>query len=131
VRRCTTVSIPNNSLRLGSPRVILVAQEGQLLGLVTVKDVLRHEAAVEHAHKNRQAQVIAPDWRDGIWNLDENAAGLEVVLEEALTRVKFAAEGARNLLDRILNRQRTGGWERSNENTRTMAEEYELAPDQR
>lgn len=116
--------------RMG-PRVILVAQEGQLLGLVTVKDVLRHEAAVEHAHKNRQAQVVAPDWRDGIWNLDENAAGLEVVLEEALSRVKLATEGVHNLLDRIFNRNRAGTWTRPNDDTRTAAEEYELAPDQR
>ena len=116
---------------LTSPRVILVAQEGQLLGLVTVKDVLRHEAAVEHAHKNRQAQVVAPDWRDGIWNLDENAAGLEVVLEEALSRVKLATEGVHNLLDRVFNRNRAGAWTRPNDDTRTAAEEYELAPDQR
>lgn len=66
-----------------------------------------------------------------MWNLDESAAGLEVVLEEALARVKFATEGVRSILDRTLNRRRPGGWDRSNGNTRAAAEEYELAPDQR
>ncbi|KAL7411300.1 hypothetical protein BDY24DRAFT_443200 [Mrakia frigida] len=62
-----------------SPRVILVVKEGRLLGLVTVKDVLRHEAAVEH----EQEQEISPsNWEEGRW---EERVGLEGVLEEAWT----------------------------------------------
>jgi chloride channel 3/4/5 len=113
------------------PRVILVAQEGQLLGLVTVKDVLRHEAAVEHAHRTRQQQVVAPDWRDGLWNMEENAAGLEVVLEEALTRFKAATSGVRSLLERVLGKAGFGGRPAPDPHDRSVAEEYELESDRR
>lgn len=109
--------------------MILVAQEGQLLGLVTVKDVLRHEAAVEHAHKNRKQQDLTPDWRDGIWNMEEHAAGLEVVLEEILIRFKAATAGTKDLLDRFLGKVGLNGRPAPDPHDRSMAEEYELEPE--
>ncbi|GHJ89162.1 hypothetical protein NliqN6_5564 [Naganishia liquefaciens] len=94
--------------RMG-PRVILVAKEGKLLGLVTVKDVLKHEAAVEHLHRQQQVSVAAntssfQDWRDTVFNMEENAAGLEVVLEEVLKVVKGVGERVNSLLGHILGR---------------------------
>ncbi|RSH90660.1 glycerol ethanol, ferric requiring protein [Saitozyma podzolica] len=45
--------------RMG-PRVILVATEGQLVGLVTVKDVLRHEARHEARHARHGKRSAGP-----------------------------------------------------------------------
>lgn len=81
-----------------SPRVILVAREGKLLGLVTVKDVLRHEAAREHSHAQSQQQQQQQghtdihangslDWRDRVFS-EDNAAGLEIILEAVFNAVK-------------------------------------------
>lgn len=113
-----------------------MAKEGQLLGLVTVKDVLRHEAAMEHAHHNRSqvntAALPAQDWRDTVWNMEENAAGLEMVLEEALGRFKGTADGlagiARKMFGRRAGRTNNGrGRERGG--AIDPAEEYELRAD--
>ncbi|KAJ9118570.1 hypothetical protein QFC22_003790 [Naganishia vaughanmartiniae] len=94
--------------RMG-PRVILVVKEGKLLGLVTVKDVLKHEAAVEHMHKQQEISVSPnsssfQDWRDTMFNMEENAAGLEVVLEELLNFVKAAGKRAKSSLAGVLGR---------------------------
>lgn len=91
------------------PRVILVVKEGKLLGLVTVKDVLRHEAAVEHMHRQQESSVSPnsssfQDWRDTVFNMEENAAGLEVVLEELLNFVKAIGKGAKSSLASVLGR---------------------------
>lgn len=91
------------------PRVILVVKEGKLLGLVTVKDVLKHEAAVEHLHRQQQVSVAAnsssfQDWRDTVFNMEENAAGLEMVLEELLKLVKSIGERANSVAGRVLGR---------------------------
>jgi hypothetical protein len=69
--------------------------------LVTVKDVLRHEAAAEHAHKNRELYAGATEGRDGMWSIEDNAAGLEVVLEEALSRTKAFADGVTSIVNRV------------------------------
>lgn len=84
-------------------------KEGKLLGLVTVKDVLKHEAAVEHLHRQQQVSVAAnsssfQDWRDTMFNMEENAAGLEVVLEELLKMVKALGEKVNSLVGRVLGR---------------------------
>jgi hypothetical protein len=56
--------------------ILVTSTGGHLLGLVTVKDVLRHEAAVEHSHS------LATD--DPVYDPDgERERGLEGVLEEA------------------------------------------------
>ncbi|WVQ80441.1 hypothetical protein IAT38_002546 [Cryptococcus sp. DSM 104549] len=96
--------------RMG-PRVILVASQGQLVGLVTVKDVLKHEVAEAH-HRQRTAQTpLTPSHpaygqpgllssRGGhsrgessdttgweTWTPEEGGSsgnGLEIVLEEGL-----------------------------------------------
>lgn len=96
--------------------MILVAHEGQLVGLVTVKDVLRHEAKAHHKEAQLQASSPATPSRshrrtngnstqggrdphesfsdDGWQSWDEdarvNGGGLEVVLEEvyAWARIK-------------------------------------------
>lgn len=106
------------------------------MGLVTVKDVLRHEAAMEHAHHNRSqinnAAVPAQDWRDTVWNMEENAAGLEMVLEEALGRFKGTADGLAGVAKKMFGRSRnrpntTRGRERGA--ALDPAEEYELRAD--
>jgi hypothetical protein len=68
-----------------------------------VKDVLRHEAAAEHAHKNRELYAGATEGRDGMWSIEDNAAGLEVVLEEALSRTKAFADGVTSIVNRVFN----------------------------
>lgn len=128
-----------------SPRVILVAQEGRIAGLVTVKDVLRHEAAVEHSAAQRRStgntsaagDTTPMDWRDRVWNEDA-AAGLEIVLEEGLLwakRVAFkGATLASRTWDQIRGRPMTsrgGGWASPagagrGETLENEAEEYEL-----
>lgn len=76
---------------------------------MTVKDVLKHEAAVEHMHK-QQESAVSPnsssfqDWRDTMFNMEENAAGLEVVLEELLNFVKAMGKRAKSSLAGILGR---------------------------
>lgn len=102
-----------------------------------MKDVLRHEAAMEHAHQTREqsAEAAAPveDWRDRVWNLEENAAGLEVVLEEALSRFKAIAEGFSNVSSRMLGRhpQRNPTRPRTRGDAAfDRAEEYELRADE-
>ena len=71
--------------------------------------MLKHEAAVEHLHRQQQVSVAAntssfQDWRDTVFNMEENAAGLEVVLEEVLKVVKGVGERVNSLLGHILGR---------------------------
>ncbi|KAK1926250.1 chloride channel [Papiliotrema laurentii] len=81
--------------RMG-PRVILVAHEGQLVGLVTVKDVLRHEAKTHHreaqsplsatrprtAHRHHPSNLSDEGWDSWDEQL-ERGRGFEYLLEEA------------------------------------------------
>lgn len=104
--------------------MILVVKEGKLLGLVTVKDVLKHEAAVEHIHRQQQVTVAAntssfQDWRDTVFNMEENAAGLEVVLEELLKVVKGVGERVNILVGRVVGR--FGGGSRWNVSARQQS----------
>lgn len=74
---CSVLSLAKLTLSLSlSPRVILVTHEGKLVGLVTVKDVLRHEATREHEHDAASPTA----WEERQW---EERVGLEGVLEEA------------------------------------------------
>lgn len=88
---------------------------------MTVKDVLKHEAAVEHMHRQQQVSVAAntssfQDWRDTVFNMEENAAGLEVVLEELLKVVKSVGERVNSLAGRLLGRFGGGSrWSSRNE----------------
>lgn len=74
--------------RMG-PRVILVSHEGQLAGLVTIKDVLRHEATEKH----REEVASVSHSRLGSWDQEwtpmpgdptppANQAALEHLLED-------------------------------------------------
>lgn len=125
-----------------SPRVILVANEGHLVGLVTVKDVLRYEAQVEHQHAMdaippttslppREAGHTRADsassWvtagAGGDWEpmADPRAGdGLEATLEEGLRWVTQRAGG----LGRAVDRFRTGP--RNGRSGVEEAMEYEL-----
>lgn len=73
--------------RMG-PRVILVQSEGQLQGLVTIKDVLRHEATEKHreAAEARELRELRRDSAEGWgeWTPLGDAQG--PVLEHALER---------------------------------------------
>ncbi|OWT40649.1 chloride channel, other eukaryote [Cryptococcus neoformans] len=88
--------------RMG-PRVILVSDQGRLTGLVTVKDVLRHELSEAH-HRSRSTHTpITPShpayaqsngW-DTEWTVDdERGHGLEIVLEEGLEWTRSKATWA-------------------------------------
>lgn len=85
------------------PRVILVSDQGRLTGLVTVKDVLRHELSEAH-HRSRSTHTpITPShpayaqsngW-DTEWTVDdERGHGLEIVLEEGLEWTRSKATWA-------------------------------------
>ena len=90
--------------------MILVTHEGQIVGLVTVKDVLRHEAALHHrastsapvtprsstpraqmTHRQRNAEGFestdgwAERWQD--FEREDRGNGLEIALEEVLAWV--------------------------------------------
>lgn len=112
------------------PRVILVGSEGRLVGLVTVKDVLRHEASEHHQKSRGHSRNISTDsangWHDS-WIADEDGAdvvdndrghGLEIVLEEAYGW--FIVMSAR--VNNVVN-----GWRgRRGNQTEAQAYEYEL-----
>jgi chloride channel 3/4/5 len=133
------------------PRVILVANEGHLVGLVTVKDVLRHEAQMEHEHatsvpvsaaiptstsavprepahiRNDSASSWATGGAGGNWEpvggpiAEDGAAGLEVALEEGLRWMSQKAGGLGRAVDRI-----RGGGALGGRNGVEDAMEYEL-----
>jgi chloride channel 3/4/5 len=75
--------------RMG-PRVILVSHEGQLVGLVTIKDVLRHEATEKHREEVTAAAAHSRNSWEGEWTpMDERGnasrrASLERLLENGL-----------------------------------------------
>jgi len=103
--------------RMG-PRVILVSQEGQLVGLVTVKDVLRHEAA--HAHRsaaspptqaNHSREGSTSNWNGWTetWSTDGSSrrpTGLEVALEETMTWLRHSGESALSYIRGLRRRSR-------------------------
>jgi chloride channel 3/4/5 len=96
------------------PRVILVSHEGQLVGLVTVKDVLRHEAKIHHkesqhaasppstarsarlrpdgpGHRPHDSNAFSDDDGWGSWDQEDTRGhGFEVLLEDvyAWARIK-------------------------------------------
>lgn len=114
-----------------------MAKEGKLVGLVTVKDVLRHEAALEHKHSQTSSSAPSPltpngapaNWRERMWS-DEDAAGLEVVLEEAFSRMQVIGGRVYEILDKIW--ERYGGPGRTHRRTASdqragfASAEYEL-----
>ena len=122
------------------PRVILVSQEGQLVGLVTVKDVLRHEVAVEHreakssaapSHSRNDSLNSSNGWHDSWAGMDsgeEGTNGLEVVLEEAFAWARIRGSRVYNLIEGLLRRasgrsRESGGQE--------AAFEFEMAEESR
>ncbi|RXK39132.1 chloride channel, other eukaryote [Tremella mesenterica] len=96
--------------RMG-PRVILVADKGLLMGVVTVKDVLKHEVHQHHVtsprlhqHSPSSSQPLQTrdssmdhGWQD--WGVVEEGRGrgLEIALEEALTWVRTKGVGLINV----------------------------------
>lgn len=125
------------SLKLtNSPRVILVSQEGRLVGLVTVKDVLRHEAFTHHhrsalpktptsaGHSREDSSSSWNGWNESWQDQDHGPGGesggirgngLEYALEAGLSWVRTRIAGFRGL-----DRRRTG---------ETTAYDYELSDD--
>jgi chloride channel 3/4/5 len=99
-------------LMIPRPRVILVTKEGQLVGLVTVKDVLRHEASAAHraSTNSNPSSATSPShtrgpsvesgsngWAES-WEAIEAQSqtrgrgnGLEIALEEGLNWLKGRA----------------------------------------
>jgi chloride channel 3/4/5 len=119
------------------PRVILVSQEGSLVGLVTVKDVLRHEAFTHHnrssqpktpvGHRRRDSQGSWNGWEEN-WQEQEDVGGvrgngLEYALEAGLSWVKIRTAGMVGMLGRGRNgrRREPGGVD--------AAYDYELSDD--
>jgi chloride channel 3/4/5 len=87
--------------RMG-PRVILVNHEGQLAGMVTIKDLLRHEAG-EKAAQEVAAQAAAANTghsRSGSWGewtpTTEGRPQLEGLLEDGLVWAQTRGVGVVN-----------------------------------
>lgn len=121
-----------------SPRVILVSQEGALVGLVTVKDVLRHEAFTHHhrssqpkqptGHTHNDSSGSRNGWDDN-WQEQEDEGGvrgngLEYALEAGLSWVKIRTAG----LVRMLGISRSGR-RRDPAGAVDAAYDYELSED--
>jgi chloride channel 3/4/5 len=124
---------------MSRPRVILVSQEGHLVGLVTVKDVLRHEAFTHHNRSSQPKATSGTDqtrrdstsswngWNDS-WQEQEDVGGvrgngLEYALEMGLSWVKIRTAGLVGMLGRGRNGRRrdpAGG---------VAAYDYELSED--
>lgn len=105
--------------RMG-PRVILVSHEGTLVGLVTIKDVLRHEASEKH--RVATAENAASRSRQGSWDAGwggppggpDRAPALEGLLEDGFTWARTHGVGVVNTaLQRV--RQYNGTPPRSDE----------------
>lgn len=80
--------------RMG-PRVILVQSEGQLQGLVTIKDVLRHEATEKHREQTELAQGGGEGWSE--WSpLETQGPVLEHALETGLNWAQTRGVGVVN-----------------------------------
>ena len=115
---------------LCSPRVILVSHEGQLVGLVTVKDVLKHEAAHIHREANSIPAIPAPGrgtrrggvghgytssdvsdvWAES-WAAieeDERGHGLEIALQEGYAWVRVRGSRLYNVFHGFLRQVRGG-----------------------
>jgi len=98
--------------------VILVSHEGQLAGLVTVKDVLRHEASVAHRESkppptpspNRNDSTESSNgWHDSWAGVDageEEANGLEIALGEAFAWLRIRGSMMYNVMDGLVRRAR-------------------------
>lgn len=97
------------------PRVILVSREGRLVGLVTVKDVLRHEAIAHHRSStprpppsattqsgagpghSRNSSSSWAGWNEE-WqeiDVDVRGNGLEYALEVGLGWIRKQVDGIR------------------------------------
>lgn len=91
-----------------SPRVILVAHGGRLVGLVTVKDVLRHEAKQHHkdlqtppsSARSRTHRPISSNTSEEEWDNweDTRGRGLEFLLEEGYTWLRVRGSRLYNIL---------------------------------
>ncbi|KAL1412019.1 glycerol ethanol, ferric requiring protein [Vanrija albida] len=85
--------------RMG-PRVILVTHEGTLVGLVTVKDVLRHEASEKHRVETAETSRSRQGSWDGGWGGGpggpERTPALEGLLEDGFTWARTHGVGAVN-----------------------------------
>ena len=120
--------------RMG-PRVILVSHEGQLEGLVTVKDVLQHEATVHHREsvsasasgsrpmtpangvggsrghrRNADGMASNDSWaqRWASFEEDDRGHGLEIALEEGWSWVRIRGSRVYNVAYEYLRRLRGG-----------------------
>jgi hypothetical protein len=71
------------------PRVILIQQYGQLVGLVTIKDILRYELEVEHEHAGAGA-INGPL---GPYNLEAVLEELRDSLTRMLSRLSAVFSG--------------------------------------
>lgn len=100
--------------------MILVSQEGKLVGLVTVKDVLRHEAHQHHLERSAASTPITPRHRQNhsngsinAWNdswavveEDQRGHGLEIALTEGYAWVVIKGSRAMNMLNGLYRRAR-------------------------
>ena len=114
-----------------------MSHEGQLVGLVTVKDVLRHEAAIHHretqtsptssrsrGHRPMGSDMTDQEWER--WGAEENRGnGLEVMLEEVYSWVSSRGSRVYNILYSTV-RGSSGSALGSGRGGREVGFEYEL-----
>lgn len=106
--------------RMG-PRVILVNYEGQLAGMVTIKDVLRHEAGEKAAQEVAAAAAAnTTHSRSGSWDEweptpDPRGGQLEGLLEDGLVWARTHGVGVVNDVISRVRSARPGGIQVSRE----------------
>lgn len=101
--------------RMG-PRVVLVNHEGQLAGMVTIKDLLRHEASEKAAEEVAAANAAASGGhsREGSWSEwtptpDPRGGQLEGILEDGLVWAQTRGVGVVNDVIARVRTARPGG----------------------
>ena len=119
------------------PRVILVSHEGQLAGLVTIKDVLRHEAATlarekrgdlpppsarGQGHLRTASEGTDNGWADA-WEIEQgDEHGFEVMLEEGYAWMRVQGSRVYNLVYGLVRGGRVSD---------SAAFDYEMAAERR
>lgn len=122
--------------RMG-PRVVLVNHEGQLAGMVTIKDLLRHEASEKAAEEVAAANAAAEGHsRTGSWSEwspipDSRGGQLEGLLEDGLVWAQTRGVGVVNEVIARVRSARPGGGVQMGQGRSDHAYSFEMNEDGR